>query len=224
MFIKTLKYAIAACVLLQFYFLVINPCACCHCMLDSPLQRAKLKARKLYVELDRLRVNGQNPWPLSSDASERYSGSQQAGAHTNAVSYFNWLYRMEEYGQAGWEPRVPGFPISLVILDDVESSFTSDNVMWSIAEDVSDKTPDCAIVLVSSNFDCSQLISSYDGTADLPMATNDGKPAVFVMKNGAVYSLKPKYLNARILFGRQAFSDGPKSYLTPQGRVWVKGR
>ena len=129
---------------------------------------------------------------------------------------------MDDLGAKEWEPRIAGLPISLVTFDDSDREFTANNVMWSVAEDVDDETPDCAIVLVSANFDCSQLFSAYDGNADVPMATSDGKFAVFVRKSGAVDSLEPKYLNARNIYRRQAFSGGPKSYLTPKGRVCTK--
>lgn len=219
MFTKMLKFAFGACGLWLFYFLVINPCACSH----SPHQLTKLKARQLYVELERLQADGQNPWPLAAGAVAADPRSQQAGVYTNAVSYFNWLYRMDEYGTDGWEPRVAGMPLLLVTNDDAAKSFTTDNVMWSIAEGVNDQTPDCVPVLVSANLDCSLMVSSYDGSENFPLTTTDGRPAIIVNKKGAVSVLKPKYLKASNLYWRYSFSNGPKSYLTPKGRVWTRG-
>lgn len=129
---------------------------------------------------------------------------------------------MARYGSEGWAPKVTETPISVVTLDAAATVFSAENVKWSVAEGIGDETPGFVPVLVSANLDCSGLLSTYDGNEDLPLMTSDGKPVTVVRKDGAVETVEPKYLNARYLYHHRAFSDGPKSYLTPKGRVWVR--
>ena len=216
MFTRALKYTVVLWLIILLYFCIVNPWGCNGFKRDLTMSYM-MKARRLYVELRRLESNGLDPWPRSPKELEEDSKSLQGGVYTSSVAFFEWLLRV------GCDPEnreriTCGVPFC-VVSDDTDAQITSDNVMWSVAEGVDDETPDCAIVLVSANFDCSQLLSAYDGNADVPMVTRDGKRAVFVRKSGGVDSVEPKYLNARNIYHRQAFSGGPKSYLTPKGRV-----
>lgn len=215
--VKIIKCAIVAYILLTAWFTFVNPWGCDRYQ-RNPLSQSKMKAKRIYDELERLKVNRQDSWPRAPRELDENSESRLKGVYASSAAYFDWLFKK---GFSSME-NGRGMQISFFVYADTDTAITSNNVMWSIAEGVDDETPDCAIVLVSANFDCSQLPSSYDGNEDLPMVTSDGMPAVFVMKNGMVYSLETKYLNARHIYYRQNFSCGPKSYLTPQGRVWTK--
>ena len=219
--VKIIKCAIVAYVLLTAWFAFVNPWGCNY-FHDSPLQRAKITARRLFVELEGLNVNGQNPWPPAPELIDDDAGLRRGVECSSSVAYFDWLFQMDAYGGENRNPFIQGLPISFITFDETSTRFTPDNVKWSIAEGVDEKTPDCAIVLASANLDCSYLLSSYDGNADYPKVTKDGNPAIIVKKNGNAEIFEPKYLNARYLYWRHAFSGGPKSYLTPQGRVWTK--
>lgn len=214
--IKLLKCIIVTYVLLMFYFCFINPWGC-DCYQRDFVSRSKMKAQRIYAEIELIKADGQDPWPHTPRETTVDSEPRIGGEYASSAAFFDWLLNT---GVSDTE-NCKGKRISLVVLDDADTAITPDNVMWSIAEGVNDETPDCAIVLVSANFDCSQLLSAYDGSADLPMVTSDGKPAIFVPKNGAPFSLGSEFLNARNLYQRQAFTCGPKSYLTPKGRVWT---
>ena len=77
-------------------------------------------------------------------------------------------------------------------------------------------------MLVSANLDCTGLFSDYDGKSAGKLKSLDGKPVIVMFKDGKVSAIEPEYLKACILYSRKAFSGGPKSYLTPTGRVQVK--
>lgn len=219
--VKIVKCAIVSYVLLTAWFSFVNPWGCSR-YYESPLLRTKYSARRLYVELDELNTNGQDPWPPAPGLLNGDALPQQGAVCSSSVEYFDWLFRMDDYGREDWNPRIRGLPISIVTFDDAATGFTSDNVKWTVAEGVNKETPDSAIILASANLDCSCLLSSYDGSADFLIVTNDGKPAIVVRKDGSVDLIEKQYLNARYLYRRHAFTGGPKSYLTPKGRVWTK--
>ena len=217
--IKTLKFATVPLLLLVLFIFCPGGGSRFY---QSRQAVVRMKARRLYAALERLRVNGQNLWPQRQSLLDGGLGLQRKAVHASSVAYFSWLYRMEDYGTQEWKPRIVGLPISLITFDDAAKEFTTNNVMWSIAEGVDEETPGWAVVLVSANVDCSNLLSSYDGNSDFSIVTKDGKPAIVVRRDGAVEQIDAKYLKAQYLYRRHAFSGGPKSYLTPQGRVWTR--
>lgn len=225
MFTKKLKNAFgyAGVILLAIiaYAFFINPYGC-NQLQEGPVFDAQLKAKRLYLSLEKLRARGEDPWPRAPVMVEKSSDDCRKGVYDSSVAYFDWLFQMDCYGSDGWTPCIAGQPISLVTSDEFATSLTTNNIMWSVAEGVNDETPGWAIVLASANLDCAHLLSSYDGISDIPIQTTDDRPIVVIRKNGMVYAAEPKRLNARYLYSHHAFSGGPKSYLTPQGRVWTK--
>ena len=218
---KILGYIIVASVLLLTYSCFVNPWGCNRFQRDS-VSSARMKAKRVYAELERLKAGGLDLWPQAPGVLDADLESRRGGVNTSSAEYFEWLVKRAGSDAGNSRRSRGGMLISFVVLDDADAAITTNNVMWSIAEGVNDETPDCVPVLVSENFDCSQLLLTYDGKASLPMVTSNGKPVVFVLKDGSVHSVESKYLNAWNVYKRRAFTGGPKSYLTPKGRVWTQ--
>lgn len=156
--------------------------------------------------------------PVSDGANP--SGQERVFA--DSVEYFNWLFDMANYGKTNWAPRVKDVSPDTVTWRQNTTEFTAENVQWSVAEGVDENAPDVVPFLVSANLDCSTLWSSFDGQDPSKIRLHDWKVSVFVRKRGITEIQESKYMKSYLVYMRTPFTNGPRSYLTPTGRVWTR--
>lgn len=154
-------------------------------------------------------------WPKSAKKFSNDKNDVSGITFSGAKQYFDVLFDL------------PSRRKPYVALDE-SAVYANNQVLWSVALDVGDDISDSSPILVSANFDCSKLPSSWpDGNMDVdkvipigscPMIGNKG--VVIITKGGKVVSLPANKVTLRNIYGKGSFTL-PKRYLTPNGVVEV---
>lgn len=188
-----------------------------------------MRGRNLFVGIiqsstEREAAGFPSVWPRTRDGKLSDDKEDISGiAFKNAVEFFNELFDAKKVGKADWSPYVEGVEAQVAMKTGAgkfSGSFKASQLAWSIAANVADEMDDVVPVLVSSNFDPSQLLGKWDGVADAErlLKTTDGAPLVIVRKGGATEVIKPRYCTYSTIYKRKAF-ETPRTfaYLTPEG-------
>jgi len=139
--------------------------------------------------------------------------------YSSSCKYFTDLYDGTKVGTSEHSPYVAGFDYSKLAGSGVKvysgtSELPEENNMWCIAGDVRDEMEDILPVLVTRNFDCSELKQKITGTPVSTQITTLGKkyPAPFsnkgfvmVRKGGAIFNGTKKYARLNVIYQNQAF-------------------
>lgn len=143
-----------------------------------------MRGRNLFVgiiqsNIEREGAGLSSVWPRTregelSDDKEDISGI----AFNNAVDFFNELFDVKKTGKTDWSPYVAGVEaqVAMTGAGKFSGALKASQLAWSIAANVADEMEDVVPVLVSSNFDPSQLLGEWDGVTDAKrlLKTTDG--------------------------------------------------
>ena len=157
-------------------------------------------------------------WPRSKANNQGNQNAIDGIAFKNSTQYFKRLLGLDG-----------GENLATKTNPDTIIDKATDQSLWSIALDVDETTPDNAPVLISANFDCSNLPAKWSGDSGkkekpFPVGTCPvlGKKCVIaVMKNGTVASMPAKEVKMKYFCLRNA-CDLPKQYLSPDRLVKTK--
>lgn len=157
-------------------------------------------------------------WPKSKTNVHGGQGTIDGVAFQNSTQYFKRVLGLD-----GGENLAKNTNPDTII------DKATDRSLWSIALDVDETTPDNAPVLISANFDCSNLPAKWSGDngkkeKPLPIGTCPilgEKCVIAVMKNGVVTSMPAKEVKMRYFCFRNA-CELPRQYLSPDGIVSTK--
>ena len=157
-------------------------------------------------------------WPVTG--GKRHGGDDDIAevSFPNATEYFKALFDL------------PKKDAPYVAVDsDLALETENGQSLWSVMLNVDERISDRAPILISANFDCSQLPAKWPAAgldADkvltvgtCPLLGNAG--IVFVTKGGLVGGLKADKVTLRGIYGDAALTL-PTQYLTPKGVVGVK--
>lgn len=158
--------------------------------------------------------------------------------YTDSCTYFTDLYDGKNAGTTTHSPYVAGFDYSKLAGAGVKvyagkATLPKENNMWCIAGDLLDEMEDILPVLVTRNFDCSELKKTITGAPDSTQIKSLGQtyPAPFsnkgfvmIRKGGAVLNGTTKYARLNVIYQNQSFdttagsSSNPGiTYLGPEG-------
>ena len=207
-------------------------------MLSANTSAMSMNGKNLFTGItqantDRVTHGRELVWPKknSSTASSGTSTDIADKTWSDADSYFEELFDMENYGTTDWTPYV-----------DVDIKFLSGSgvpsykgnktlkgcIAWKIATDITDDMPDIVPVLVSRNLDTQRFAMSGDtdtlsDTKKLTMGKDFSQPfgnkaCVIIHKGGAAGVYKGRYATLSDIYEKQtiSFASGVQvSYLEP---------
>ena len=209
-------------------------------MVKANLSACGMRGRNLFVAItaantEREALGLGNCWP--QDAQEAADDNDKiAKQGTNdALTYFKYLFDVEQFGKETWKPYVTGIDIGVLAGAGVPVAAKPDqlqekNILWTVLKNVSEEMDDVIPVLISRNLDDSQLVVSgnYNGDSkDIELgkvnATPFGNKAfVCIRKGGAVITQTSRYATTGIIYNRQSFtipaSDHAPEYLRPKAQ------
>jgi hypothetical protein len=117
----------------------------------------------------------------------------------SSTDYFNALLDMRRRGTDAWAPYVAlsnGTGLVSIPAAKESDALVAKNMRWSVLADADDELSDCIPVLVSANFPCEKLRSTWDGnecaTETIPLSSaGDMKDEAFVVvyKGGEVKAI-----------------------------------
>lgn len=185
------------------------------------LQKLKQQGYELVNELNRADSNIRNQnkkilsvWPNSNNN------------FSNSTDYFKHLMDVDNYGTDKWEPVLSGSSVYNVFYNVNPESLEKETI-WSIAKNINEIDDPNIPVLISRNFDVTQLRAKYS-KKDQEIITKNYGGYVLIRKDGSIYSqVRPKVTLNHIYRGK--FFDYSTNavcpahalkYLTPKNEVF----
>ena len=181
-------------------------------------------------------------WPRTKTEEDSDPDDIAGRAFDSAAAYFEALFDIEAYarGKDNWRPYVDVPFESLGKTAVKNGRISAEGLDWCIAANVTEDMPDFIPVLITANFNPSQLLDKWDGTTDAGKVLDVGirsgaaksmfgdRQVVIVRKDGAVERIDAGKLTYSKLYRRQAFdlsdAETPLMYLTPYSAVKPVGR
>ena len=207
-------------------------------MLSAQTSAVSMRGRNLFVGITQANTEREaagltSVWPKgaksASDDKEDIAG-QTFGTSTE---YFKELFDIDNYGKETWSPYVSGVDMNVLSGAGVPpfagQNLDAKNVMWVVAQDLTDEMEDVIPALVTRNCQTDTLITSGSfsgqtktavgvgkangGESDTPFAN---KAWICIRKGGAASTIKAKYSKLYLVYNQQSFtipSESDFSYL-----------
>ena len=194
-------------------------------MLSANTSAMSMRGRNLFVAItqcntEREGAGLQAVWPQSDTEGLDDDDKQLIGA-SSTTDFFKYLFNMEQYGNADWQPYVN---VDIGVLSGAgvpglaNKNLEQKNVAWVIAQNIQSEIADVIPILVSRNVDYKTLagsLASFDGSASTEVKCGNGtydtpfgnKAWVLVRKGGAAQVVKAKYSKLNVIFNRQGFDN-----------------
>ena len=184
------------------------------------------------ANIDRITHGHDLIWPKKNSASSDDAGDDIASkTYSDADTYFNDLFDMDNYGTTDWSPYVD---VDIKFLSGSGVAAYSGNkslkgcIAWKVATDITDDMPDVIPVFVSRNLDTSRFAVSgntdtKNETSRLTMGKDFTQPfgnkaCVIVHRGGAATTHKARYATLSDIYEKQSitFTEGTQiSYIEP---------
>ena len=204
-------------------------------MLSANTSAMSMRGRNLFVAItqcntEREAAGLQSVWPKSDTEGLDDDDKQLIGASTT-TDFFKYLFDMDQYGSANWQPYVD---VDLSVLSGggvpglSGTTLQAENIAWVVIQNLQSETADVIPALVTRNVDYSSLgsnLTQYNGTSTTEIkcgkangATYDtpfaNKAWVLVRKGGAAQVIKAKYSKLNVIFNRQGFDNSGSDTMT----------
>ena len=199
---------------------------------DSQVEVQDLKAkvtdmakrgRALYVAIvkantEREAAGMQTVWPVTAKKCSNDKQDISGMVFRDVISYFQALFDL---------PKVE----KPYVAERSDLAFENGNgqILWNVAADLDDSISDQAPILISANFDCSNLpgewpSSKYDIDRVIPLGSspiigNNG--IVYITKGGKIGALPAEKVALRNIYGNDKMKL-PSHYLTVKGMVNIR--
>ena len=207
-------------------------------MLSANTSAASMRGRNLFVGITQANTEREaagltSVWPKGtsnkSDDSEDIAGM----TFGTSTEYFKELFDIDNYGKDTWSPYVSGVDMNVLSGAGVPpfsgQNLDAKNVMWVVAQGLTDEMEDVIPALVTRNCQTDTLITSGSfngqtktavgvgkangGESDTPFAN---KAWICIRKGGGASTIKAKYSKLYLVYNQQSFtipSDNDFSYL-----------
>lgn len=197
-----------------------------------------MNGKKLYdgviaANIDRTNNGRDSLWPKKNSSTSTSDSTDIASmTFSDADSYFDKLFDMENYGTQDWDSYLGEMDVTFVSAPGVPSYRGNKTlkgcVAWKVATDIRDDMPGVIPLLVSRNLDTSSFAMS--GTTETSGNTKKlqlgkefpapfgNKGCVIIHKDGATTTHKSRYTTLSDIYKQQTITlvDGDQiSYLSP---------
>ena len=207
-------------------------------MLSAQSSAVSMRGRNLFVGITQANTEREaagltSVWPKSSNAKSDDTEDIAGMTFGTSTEYFKELFDIDNYGKDTWSPYVSGVDMNVLSGAGVPpfsgSNLDSKNVMWIVAQGLTDEMEDVIPALVTRNAAVETLHKSGEfngqqktavgvgkangGESDTPFAN---KAWICVRKGGGTSVIKAKYSKLYLVYNQQSFtipSDSGFDYL-----------
>ena len=210
-------------------------------MLSANTSAASMRGRNLFVGITQANTERESQgltsvWPHQSeeDGLNTEDSDDIAGkAYSSSTEDFRELFDIDNYGKDTWSPYVSGVDMNVLSGAGVPpfagQQLDSKNVMWIVAQGLTDEMEDVIPALITRNCQSDTLITSGSfsgqtktavgvgkangGESDTPFAN---KAWICIRKGGGASTIKAKYSKLYLVYNQQSFtipSETDFSYL-----------
>ena len=207
-------------------------------MLSAQTAAVSMRGRNLFVGITQANTEREaagltSVWPKGS--TDKSDDSEDIAGMTFGTSteYFKELFDIDNYGKDTWSPYVSGVDMNVLSGAGVPpfagQQLDSKNVMWIVAQGLTDEMEDVIPALITRNCQSDTLITSGSfsgqtktavgvgkangGESDTPFAN---KAWICIRKGGGASTIKAKYSKLYLVYNQQSFtipSETDFSYL-----------
>ena len=207
-------------------------------MLSAQTSACSMRGRNLFVGITQANTEREaagltSVWPKTSNNKSDDTEDIAGNTYGNALDYFKELFDIDNYGKEGWSPYLTGVDMNVLSGSGVPpmsgGNLEAKNVMWIIAQGLTDEMEDVIPALITRNCDYQKLHTSgdFDGKTKTEVGvgkTNGGesdtpfsnKAWVCIRKGGGTSVIKAKYSKLYLVYNQQSFtipSDAQFQYL-----------
>ena len=197
-------------------------------MLSAQTAAVSMRGRNLFVGITQANTEREaagltSVWPKGtsnkSDDSEDIAGM----TFGTSTEYFKELFDIDNYGKDTWSPYVSGVDMNVLSGAGVPpfsgQQLDSKNVMWVVAQGLTDEMEDVIPALITRNCQTDTLITSGSfsgqtktavgvgkangGESDTPFAN---KAWICIRKGGGASTIKAKYSKLYLVYNQQSFT------------------
>ena len=197
-------------------------------MLSAQTSAVSMRGRNLFVGITQANTEREaagltSVWPKGS--TDKSDDSEDIAVMTFGTSteYFKELFNIDDYGKDTWSPYVSGVDMNVLSGAGVPpfsgQQLDSKNVMWVVAQGLTDEMEDVIPALITRNCQTDTLITSGSfsgqtktavgvgkangGESDTPFAN---KAWICIRKGGGASTIKAKYSKLYLVYNQQSFT------------------
>lgn len=197
-------------------------------MLSAQSAAVSMRGRNLFVGITQANTEREaagltSVWPKGS--TDKSDDSEDIAGMTFGTSteYFKELFDIDNYGKDTWSPYVSGVDMNVLSGAGVPpfsgQQLDSKNVMWVVAQGLTDEMEDVIPALITRNCQTDTLITSGSfsgqtktavgvgkangGESDTPFAN---KAWICIRKGGGASTIKAKYSKLYLVYNQQSFT------------------
>ena len=207
-------------------------------MLSAQTSAVSMRGRNLFVGITQANTEREaagltSVWPKGSTNKSDDSEDIAGMTFGTSTEYFKELFNIDDYGKDTWSPYVSGVDMNVLSGAGVPpfsgQQLDSKNVMWVVAQGLTDEMEDVIPALITRNCQTDTLITSGSfsgqtktavgvgkangGESDTPFAN---KAWICIRKGGGASTIKAKYSKLYLVYNQQSFtipSESDFSYL-----------
>ena len=197
-------------------------------MLSAQTSAVSMRGRNLFVGITQANTEREaagltSVWPKGT--SDKSDDTEDIAGKTFGTSteYFKELFDIDSYGKDSWSPYVSGVDMNVLSGAGVPpfsgQNLDSKNVMWIVAQGLTDEMEDVIPALITRNCQSDTLITSGSfngqtkttvgvgkangGESDTPFAN---KAWICIRKGGGTSVIKAKYSKLYLVYNQQSFT------------------
>ena len=197
-------------------------------MLSAQTSAVSMRGRNLFVGITQANTEREaagltSVWPKGSTNKSDDSEDIAGMTFGTSTEYFKELFNIDDYGKDTWSPYVSGVDMNVLSGAGVPpfsgQQLDSKNVMWVIAQGLTDEMEDVIPALITRNCQTDTLITSGSfsgqtktavgvgkangGESDTPFAN---KAWICIRKGGGASTIKAKYSKLYLVYNQQSFT------------------
>ncbi|MBQ3290239.1 MAG: type II secretion system protein [Kiritimatiellae bacterium] len=197
-------------------------------MLSAQTSAVSMRGRNLFVGITQANTEREaagltSVWPKGSTNKSDDSEDIAGMTFGTSTEYFKELFNIDDYGKDTWSPYVSGVDMNVLSGAGVPpfsgQQLDSKNVMWVVAQGLTDEMEDVIPALITRNCQTDTLITSGSfsgqtktavgvgkangGESDTPFAN---KAWICIRKGGGASTIKAKYSKLYLVYNQQSFT------------------
>ena len=197
-------------------------------MLSAQTSAVSMRGRNLFVGITQANTEREaagltSVWPKGATNKSDDSDDIAGMTFSTSTEYFKELFNIDDYGKDTWSPYVSGVDMNVLSGAGVPpfsgQQLDSKNVMWVVAQGLTDEMEDVIPALITRNCQTDTLITSGSfsgqtktavgvgkangGESDTPFAN---KAWICIRKGGGASTIKAKYSKLYLVYNQQSFT------------------
>ena len=197
-------------------------------MLLAQTAAVQMRGRNLFVGITQANTEREaagltSVWPKGQSSKSDDTEDIAGMSFGTSTEYFKELFDIDSYGKDSWSPYVKGVDMNVLSGAGVPpfsgQQLDSKNVMWVVAQGLTDEMEDVIPALITRNCQTDTLITSGSfsgqtktavgvgkangGESDTPFAN---KAWICIRKGGGASTIKAKYSKLYLVYNQQSFT------------------